>query len=125
MSLLEKLCKELGVEIEEVWVGNSGSTYKIDKSGEVLRWKNNDGWVKSIFTLQEIVLGELKPVYQPKFGDAYYYPEPHPVESCRYDVNTWGDNDWNYWHLKNNMVFETKEEAIDASNKMIASLKNK
>ena len=123
MSLLNVMCKELGVEVGEEWLGNDGDKYKITKNGELQCWFNvarvwntlDNEWYRRLLT------GELKPVWKPMIGTVYYVPRIS--DTFRYDFYRWKDNDVDNWFLRNNLIFKTEEEAIEFTNKMLEVVK--
>ena len=67
MKLLNMLCKQIGVEIEEVWKGNDGHYYKIDEEGYLLTSCADESgtseymWEAVSFSIPRLLRGELKP----------------------------------------------------------------
>ena len=123
MSLLEKLCKELGVEVGEEWKNDVGDTYKITDKGLYYKWTPT-GWDEcDRHDYNRLLTGKLKPVWKPKVGDRYYYPFFIADESERYVFTCWGDTDGDKWYRDNDLMFKTKEEAIECANKMLEAIK--
>lgn len=125
MSLLEVICKELGVEIGENWLGNDGFYYCINPDGQIDELNKDKELLDYGYEFWEIILLEkLKPVWKPKKDEIYYVP-----------TIDWGfDELWNYWrfdssheicryHEDKGMICKTKEEAIEMANKMLESIK--
>ena len=120
MNLLEKICKELGVEIGETWESNDGYEYKINEYGEIWEWdKLHDEWIQSTFTLRDVVIGELRPVWKPKDGEMYYTPRFTHDQNHRYCADVWRNGKWDNWAYDNKLIFKTKEEAINCAHEMI------
>lgn len=73
MTLLEKVCEELGVNLDEEWEGSDGYNYIINESGKIFHDKNGvflsastpNGW-------ERIMSGELHPKWKPSMYDAYW-----------------------------------------------------
>lgn len=67
MSLLDILCKQIGVEIGEVWKGNDGHYYKIDEEGYLLTSRVDEAsideyaWEAVSFSIPRLLRGELRP----------------------------------------------------------------
>lgn len=125
MSLLEKICKKLEIEVGDSWAGDAGKQYKINEYGQVRVWNEEYGeWIESYYNLGHVINGDLKPKWKPKEGELYYVPYIHSNKEKRYTVYTW-DNDCKVarFHFENNLNFKTKEEAIETTNKILESLR--
>ena len=124
MNLLEKICKELGVEIGKEWVGTDKGLYKFDNHGNLLKYHNSHkNWYKEQYLTSKIISGELKPVWKPKIGEEYFFPYIDMETHERWDFSYWEDTNIDMWYLENNLVFKTKEEALKATNKMLKVLR--
>lgn len=125
MSLVEKLCKEIGVEVEEVWMGNDGWHYCINDSGELISKEYKDNLEEDEFSrldnISRVLSGELKPIWEPKLGETYYVPSITIEE--KYILLTWTETRGDKRNQERGAVFKTKEEAIAAANKMIEFIK--
>lgn len=129
MTLLEKLCKEIGVKTGEEWLANDGKTYMIDN--KIVEWyeptevdsMDYESWVFSDDNVyKKLLLGELKPIWTPKKEDEVYticFLEDDYV----YDFLWKGGTPWEQEMIESGLVFETKEEAIETANKMLTMLK--
>lgn len=62
-----------------------------------------------------------QPKWQPKKGDKYYIPCLFKDEM--YDTYCWSRSILNSFHYFYDQIFKTKEEAIEATNKIIQKLK--
>lgn len=124
MILLEKICEELGVDIGERWTGSDGYDYKITEEGLIGFYyptsDNEENFDADTELWVNIILGELRPKWRPEVGQTYYIPYIHSKEEERQLNYIWEDGrrtDKFLWD--NNLVFKTKEEAIEATNKML------
>lgn len=129
MSLLGKLCKELGVKIGEEWTGSDGKTYIIENEciieyydPDVNSDTDYESWVMSEYEVYaKILQGKLVPMWNPKRKDEVYticflkrdyiYSFPWLGTPCEQNM------------LEKGLVFKTKEEAMDCANKMVKSIK--
>ena len=65
-----------------------------------------------------VTLKIIKLPWKPRKGERYYYPCPDLNKEYCYD--NWGDHGKVDKHrLKHNIVFKTKEEAVEAAKKML------
>ena len=125
--MLNLICKELGVEIGEEWLGNDGHTYKIDENGDISMEVSGNGCVDCLAWSEvsglwgDLVVGELKPVSKPKAGEVYYIPAVDELD--KYIDFTWADCDDDEVNHRRGLVFKTKEEAIECANKMLGVIK--
>lgn len=125
MTLLKKICKELEIEVGDSWVGNTGKQYKINEYGQVRVWNDEyDEWIESYYNLGHIVNGDLKPKWKPKEGELYYVPSIKKLKDHRFHEGAWLNDDIDNWYMTNNMIFKTKEEAIDCATSMIELAKH-
>lgn len=122
MSLLEKLCKEIGVEVGEEWLGNDGKTYIIEKESiieyyEPVNYNNSDSedyasWVLSGYEVYaDILQGRLKPTTKPKKEEIYYIPDITTPKL--YHAMMWMDVEEDIEFYEKGLVFKTKEEAAN------------
>lgn len=135
MYLLEKICKEIGVEVGEEWIG-VGELHKPIKC----KIENNTLWIYHKHAFEEddkytwkeagsavyeaLLKGRLKPAWKPKNGETYYFPYIHSKEEERYVPFTWEKGcKIDKFRWDNNLVFKTEEDAVKATNKMIKALK--
>ena len=120
--MLELICDKIGVEVGYSWSGDNGKRYMINEYGQVRVWNNEyDEWIESYYNLGHIITGEIKPVWSPKKGEWYCFPEV--AYSIKYGVGIWKDDKWDKERLKRRIVFKTKDEAIECANKMLDSIK--
>lgn len=125
MILVEKLCKELGVKVGEKWIGNDGKAYTISKTGKIFKY-NDDGFCigSGYGEWEKIFTGSLRPKWKPKVGDTYYVPYLDFIDEGQYyNVRTWNNTKYGRVMLQYNLVFRTKEEATEATSKMLKSLR--
>ena len=125
MSLLEMICKELGVEVGEKWLGDDGYEHQISKKGTLRTYIQQGASVERCEISNElwldIVAGELKPVWEPQKGETYYTPYINALNHSEvYIPETWGKDRWyDQVMWARCMVFKTKQEAINCANEMI------
>ena len=123
MRLLEKICKELGVEVGEEWLGSNGYYYTITKESDikVRDPEDKEASGESLVYWDDILTDKVKPVWKPKKGETYYSPYINALyHSEVYVPETWGEDrqhDQVMWDRC--MVFKTKQEAINCANEMI------
>lgn len=120
--MLEMICEELGVELGEEWLGNDGFGYIIKSDGDITIRDTDDVYKKVIpgGIYESIIKGKLIPVWKPDFGDEYFYPGIDFIDAnARYNTTTWTEHPKDIWRFNNGLVFKTKEEAIEATNRMI------
>lgn len=125
MSLVEKLCKEIGVEVEEVWMGNDGEEYFITSSGILKKvvYKNSDGEVRTYRTdkIERVLSKELKALWTPKANEIFYFIDfmvDNRVRSFK-----WVNLPWQRTMLKNGAIFKCEEEAIELAYKVTKFIK--
>ena len=117
-------CKELGIEIGEEWLGSDTNTYKITTNGHLERLENGIFYIRD-YMFQNLITGKLKPVWKPKSRETYYIPDiPWEHEGGRYSYAAWLNDSLDQFRFKNNLVFRTKEEAIERANEILKVLKN-
>lgn len=116
MSLVEKLCKELGVEVGEKWIGNDNKEYAIRPNGQLLNFKENSIDI-GLDCIERVLRGELKPIWKPKLGETYYVPSITMED--KYIALTWTETEGDKRNQERGAVFKTKEEAIEMGNKML------
>ena len=125
--MLEMICKELGVEVGEEWLGDDGYEHQISKKGTLRTYIRQGASVERCEISNElwldIVVGELKPVWKPQKGDKYYIPYIDAIEEERYNFLYWKDEDTDNWYRHNDLMFKTKEEAIERANEMLEVVK--
>lgn len=121
--MLELICKELGVEIGEEWKNDVGDTYKIDRDGLFYKYSIGDWEEVSSFDYMKLLKGVLKPIWKPKKGEEYYVPDIMSIKDLRYYNYTWFDDDIDEFYFSKNIVFKTKEEAIECTNYMLDAIK--
>lgn len=122
MSLLEKLCKELGVNTKEIWMGNDDLYYYIDSSGKLynVTYKDNLEECKCIKldNISRILSGELKPVNKP-------IKEYSMLEES-YNIFEWVDShNTVVWHKHKGLIFKTRGEVIEMAEKILDFIKEK
>lgn len=129
MSLLGKLCEELGEEIGEEWTGSDGKTYIIENECIIEHYEpaTNDGtdygsWIMSGYEVYANILqGKLIPVWNPKRKDEVYtvcFRERDYVYSF-----IWFGTSFEQDMLKKGLIFKTEEEAMDCANQMLKNIK--
>lgn len=127
MTLLEKMCEELGVKIGEEWKGNDGGHYKINPSGRLWKVEYIDNLEENAYerleNIERVLTGELKPTWKPKTGEPCYIP--NPTWEQMYERKYWGGGN-EYYKLmwERGLVYKTKEEAIRCAEEMIALAKH-
>lgn len=129
--LLEKICKELGVEVGEEWTGvgvhQNPPKYKIQDNtlwiyhrfnfkGGKYSWKE-----ASMADYVSLIKGEIKPIWEPEIGE-YYWTVDFIEEDKVYEY-MWYDNETENRLLKRGLIFKTKEEAMKVANKMLEALR--
>lgn len=130
MNLLEKLCKELGVGVEDVWLGSDGFKYKITQEGDLVfvepntdpKTKARISHFEKVDDMSRLLTESLKPAWRPKKGDEVYticFLEDDYV----YDFIWKGGTPWEQKMIETGLVFKTQEEAIACANKMLESVK--
>ena len=128
MSLVEKLCKEIGVEIGEEWKATDWNTYWIDPEGTLYMVEYSGIFNQHRhFTeknISKILSGEIRPVepaWEPKFGKKYYVPSISMED--KYISLTWTDTEGDRRNQERGAVFKTKEEAINMTEKILGFIK--
>ena len=126
MNLLEKVCKELGVAIDEIWEGNDGQRYRITSKGIIEWYAGNEGdqdlcaWIVSKDSIyKQIFMGELKPAWRPSIGNIYYIPNISANRNLRYRVQIFDNTEVDNWYLDKGLIFSTKDEAIEYVNELM------
>lgn len=120
----------LGVEIGQSFK-ISDDTYGIRQSYYRLTEENgceisgdNTSWVTvSAEVLKWLIMGDVKVVklpWKPDMHDSYYSPLPTNKDLWTGCIWTGSDNDIR--RLNHGLVFKTKEEAVAASEKMLAAI---
>lgn len=97
-----RLTEENGCEI------SSDNTNWVTVSAEVLKW---------------LVMGDVKVVklpWRPARDDIYYYPAPS--DKSLWEHTIWIDSKYDSIKLSRGLVCKTKEEAIEAAEKMLAAI---
>lgn len=123
MSLVEKICEELGVEVGEKWLGNDGNYYKITEDGTVELLDENGELVLSGHEYWEDIFTEkLKPEWKPKVGETYYVPDIYGVYESMYTAYNWNNSLDNIFYNRG-LVFKTKEEAVSVANKILEAIR--
>lgn len=122
MSLVENLCKEIGVEVNEKWLGNDYFTYIIRSNGQLVCVTDGDMVTNDIV---RVLMGELKPLWQPKVGERYFIPYLNNTsEETLWITDTWGrDVYYDSTMYQRRLVYKTKEEATKNAKKMLESIK--
>lgn len=126
MNYMDQVAKMLGVELGEEFFVTGG---------------NFQSWTEGMYTLKEsglytsegkcacgifsdIIIGvhsiRRKPL-TPEAGKTYWYPAPS-CESFAYDTTYSPGNDNDITRRKRNLMFRTKEEAVEAAKKMLKAL---
>lgn len=122
MNLLDLICKELGVEVGEEWLGSDGYYYHINEYGQVRIWSDEyDEWTESYYNLGHVINGDLKPRWKPVKDEGYYYPRIDFRQGYAY--TTWEGDLQDIYRVTNNLVFKTKKEAVEVADKMLNALK--
>lgn len=124
MTLLEKICEELGVDVDEHWQGSDGGTYVFDEVGQLHCCDENiesGGYINVNAIIPKLLIGDLRPVWKPEKGD-YYWTIRFTAEEI-VEEYTWEDYQIENRLLERGLVFRTKEEAKEACEKMLSVLK--
>lgn len=123
--MLELICDKIGVELGDSWSGDNGKRYMINEYGQVRVWNNEYAeWIESYYNLGHIITGELNPKWITKVDEVYYIPNINSRrEYLRYDTRVWENDEHDEFYYNNNLVFRTKDEAIECANKMINAIK--
>lgn len=124
MYLLEKICKELGVEVDEHWKGSDGRTYVIDEVGQLHYYSENSktgGYINANEIIPKLIIGELKPKWKPKMGEYFWIVDFTEKENVYKYI--WHNNKIEEKLFDNGLVFKTKEEAIKVANKILNILR--
>lgn len=123
MTPLEKMCKELGIEIDEVWTGNDGNDYQIKPDGHLIKihiptgvystvadiiWINDD--------IRKVLTGDLQPRWEPKHGETYYVPN---IDTASCTAETWTDTSLDLMRQRKGIVFKTIAEATTCATRML------
>lgn len=117
--MLERLCRELGVEINDEWLGTDGNLYKIKHTGFLQVYEEGQWWNDNT-SYSSLLLGHLKPLWKPKEDDVYYMPSIYWSDiNDKYWMTRWDGDSTDMYRLKNNLIFQTKEEAIEATNEIL------
>lgn len=121
MNLLEKICKELGVEIGEKWLASDGYYYHISEIGEIGVFNTNDEILSHGYMYwEDIFNGLVRPIWKPITGGYYWTVEFDEIDKVyKY---SWHNSDVEQMLLKRGLVFKTKEEAMNVANKMLKTL---
>ena len=115
-SMLKVICDKLGVAIGERWLADNGTEYQIGGKGELFYKNSANTWVESNYWTP-ILSGEIKPKWRPKNGEKYYTPDIKYIHP--YNEAIWYNVEGDKHRLKHNLVFKTKEEAIDRANQIL------
>ena len=124
---MEEVAKMLGVELEEDFRIKgivSDLLFRITEGGVFSHYPGSEYGQSNKLMLTQLLTGESEIIrlpWKPKNGEIYYWP--HPDIDCLCDYSIWYDDVTDYHRFKNNMVFKTKEEAVEVSKKMLAVLK--
>ena len=119
--MLNLICDKLCIVIGEEWLGDNGKTYMINNFGALWEVENPNLSGKDIQSNWMLLLtGKLKPLWKPNKGAMYYVPEIQSSDvDDRYVMASWNGGYTDIHRLTNNMVFSTKEGAIEAANEML------
>ena len=119
--MLNLICDKLGIVIGEEWLGDNGKTYMINNFGALWEVENPNLSGKDIQSNWMLLLtGKLKPLWKPKEDDVYYMPSIYWSDiDDRYWMTRWTGDPTDMHRLKNNLIFQTKEEAIEATNEIL------
>ena len=125
MRLLEKICKELGVEVGEEWLGSNGYYYTITKESDikVRDPEDKEPSGESLVYWDDILTDKVKPVWKPKKGEEYYVPDIKSIKDLRFYNYTWFDDEADEFFFSKKIVFKTKEEAIECTNRILETTK--
>lgn len=124
MSLLEKICKELNITINEEWLANDGNQYIINEEGAIFQVDKPMLTEVVQSNWKRLVRGDLQPVWKPKDGDVFYVPDVLSWEKSEmFLCFDWKDNEYNQELLSKKLVFRTKEEAMICTHKMLEAIK--
>lgn len=121
-TVLEIICKELGVTVGEEWTGNDGHEYMITDFGQIKKWNDeNEEWIEAFYNLGHLVAKELKPVWKPKEREEYWVPDIYSDSLCT--TFGWVESEVDKLWQKRKIIFKTKEEATSCAEKMLDVIK--
>lgn len=109
-NYMADVAKLLGIELEEEFmVTEDDSIYKLTKDG--LEYKSDDGnWYYANDVFLNLLDGTIEIVklpWQPKKGDAYYYPGEGFNNICR---ALWENSVFDFAYKEAGLIFKTYEE---------------
>ncbi len=123
MNYIEQVAKMLGVEIGKKFkIEHRYYYYEIDEEGVVWCFVGDKkGEVNGV--LEHLITGKLKikKQWKPKLGEKYWSVDLSETNGVEY--NTWDDYEFDKNLLKHDAVYKTKEEALQAYQKVIKALK--
>lgn len=108
-NYMADVAKMLGVELEEEFkIDSSDKVYKFFKNG--LCFQCGGAWLRADSNLIDLIKGGLEIVklpWQPKKGDAYYYPGEGFNNVCR---ALWENTVFGFAYKEAGLIFKTYEE---------------
>lgn len=114
-TLLDNIRELLNLkEGQDKWIGNNGNEYTINNYGEILRKDN-------YIDLRYIKLNDIKQRWKPKNGETYYTPSLGNIDS--YCSKYWTNDPNDIRLFDRGLVFKTKEEAVECTEKMLEVIK--
>ena len=121
---MKGVAKLLGVELgKEFYIEGVKERFKITDAGVEYYSIDYGTWFSTMpIVLQKLLNGTyvIKDIWTPDSGQVYYYPIVDLDSLC---CNCeWHGEDTDYHRLNNGLVFETREEAVAAAEKMLAAI---
>lgn len=118
-TFMEIIASELGVDFNVGWLANDGNQYSVTPNGVSKYNPETNSWHYDAYALRDIVVYELKPKWSPKIGDSFYTIDlQKPYRMVVRDVWS-GMTTSERELLENNLVFDTKELATAALDKIL------
>ena len=131
-NYMKNIAKMLGVGLGEVFSikydeGVYNCYFRFTENGlerspdGVNNW--DSAWTSyyhNLLTGREVIVKYWKP----KIGDEYYIPSFAFYPEIRYKNYVWDGGEIDYFWLTNGLVYKTKEEAINMTDKLLAFAKN-
>lgn len=125
-GVAELLGVELGqsFKITDDTYGIRQSYYRLTEENGCEISGDNTNWVTvSAEVLKWLIMGDVKVVklpWRPDMHDSYY--APLPTNKDLWGGCVWTGSDYDIRRLNHGLVFKTKEEAVAASEKMLAAI---
>lgn len=123
MNKMKEVAKLFNLELEEEFKikGYEPTVYKFTEEGLCFISFLGE-WAVSQYMLIDLLNGknEIVKKWKPEKGEVFYIPAPHYPELHTRCV--WGNSVWDEHRYNKILVFRTKEEANEASKKMLKAL---